>query len=632
MATATETSYDAIVVGARCAGSTVAMLMARAGRRVVLVDRDEFPSDTVSTHQLFPDSMALLDELGVGDRLRSAHHLRPAKYSWRVLGHGVGGGFTPVGGHDATYSIRRVSLDAAVVDTAVAAGVETRFGSAVTSLVGSGTGEDPLRGVVLDSGEHLLAPWVVGADGRTSLVARRLGLPRTQERRGEVSMLFAYWEGLPDSGWCHIDVQSRLSLMSSPAEDGIHLLSVAGPPGLTRGSAEQREAAYLAALQAFPTTFDPHLLDGARRVSPLVVVPETMLRGFVRPATGPGWVLVGDAGLFKHPVTAQGIGDALAQAAYVGTALGRGDDLRDYARWRDERAAGHYEWSYELARFPSPDGAAVWAGLAADADAGQELLDTFTRRHRPDAVLTRARRARWRAAWAYEKGLDELLTLLGGLDDDVVRLNVPACPAWTVGDLLAHLVGVAEDTVRGDYFAGAMSAWRDPTEAAERDAWTDGHLHRFADRGREALLRALRRHGRQVVQALRGGEEPLGSAPAWMVAAPAADLAVHLADLREALGLPADVDGTVIRFGLGSYRGWLHQRLVTLGAPALRLSDGEAEWVVGNGSPVGSVTAPPYELFRTVTGRRSAAAIRALEWTTDPSPWLDVISPYPLPQ
>ena len=144
-------------------------------------------------------------------------------------------------------------------------------------------------------------------------------------------MLFAYWEGLPDSGWCHIDVQSRLSLMSSPAEDGIHLLSVAGPPELTRGSAEQREAAYLAALQAFPATFDPHLLDGARRVSPLVVVPETMLRGFVRPATGPGWVLVGDAGLFKHPVTAQGIGDALAQASYVGTALGRGDDLRDYA-------------------------------------------------------------------------------------------------------------------------------------------------------------------------------------------------------------------------------------------------------------------------------------------------------------
>ena len=125
--------------------------------------------------------------------------------------------------------------------------------------------------------------------------------------------------------------------MSSPCEDGIHLLMVAGPADLTRGSATQREEAYRAALRRFHTVLNPRLLDGARRVSPLVVVPETMLRGFVRPATGPGWALVGDAGLFKHPVTAQGIGDALAQGWYVGTALSRGDDLADYARWRDER-------------------------------------------------------------------------------------------------------------------------------------------------------------------------------------------------------------------------------------------------------------------------------------------------------
>ena len=222
-------------------------------------------------------------------------------------------------------------------------------------------------------------------------------------------MLFAYWEGLPDSGWCHVDVQSRLSLMSSPCEDGIHLLSVAGPARADArfGDSSARRPTS-PPCRRFPRPFNPHLLDGARRVSPLVVVPETMLRGFVRPATGPGWALVGDAGLFKHPVTAQGIGDALAQAWYVGTALGRGDDLADYARWRDEQAAGHYEWSYELAKFPSPDAAAVWAGLAADPVAGPELLDTFARRHRPDDVLSPARRARWRAAWAYEKGIDEL--------------------------------------------------------------------------------------------------------------------------------------------------------------------------------------------------------------------------------
>ena len=127
----TQTAYDAIVVGARCAGATVATTMARAGRRVLLVDRETFPSDTVSTHQLFPDALALLDELGVLDRVRADHRLRLVQYSWRVLGHAVAGGFTPVGGHDRMLSVRRVVLDAALVDTAVEAGTELRLGSAV---------------------------------------------------------------------------------------------------------------------------------------------------------------------------------------------------------------------------------------------------------------------------------------------------------------------------------------------------------------------------------------------------------------------------------------------------------------------------------------------------------------------
>ena len=252
-----------------------------------------------------------------------------------MLGHAVAGGFTPVGGHDRTCSIRRVALDAALVETAAAAGAELRLGAEVGDIIGSGTEADPVRGVVLRGGERLRAPWVIGADGRTSTVARRLGLPASQHRRGEMAMLFAYWEGLPDSDWCQIDVHEQLALMSAPCEDGVHLLSVAGPADLTRGSAIQRQQTYLSSLRRFPAILNPRLLEQGRQVSPVVAVPETMLRGFVRPAHGPGWALVGDAGLFKHPVTAQGIGDALAQGWYVGSALGRGEDLdrlRDLAR------------------------------------------------------------------------------------------------------------------------------------------------------------------------------------------------------------------------------------------------------------------------------------------------------------
>lgn len=631
MATQTDPQYDAIVVGARCAGATVATVLARSGRRVLLLDRDEFPSDTVSTHQLFPDALEMLDELGVGALLRAEHRLRPVGYSWRVLGHAVEGTFTPVGGHDRTISVRRVALDAAMVQTAAQAGARTRFGTTVDQLVGSGTTQDPVRGVVTDTGERFLAPWVIGADGRTSTVARRLGLAKTEERRGEVSMLFAYWEGLPDSPWCHIDAQAHLTLMSAPCEDGVHLLNVAGPPELTRGTADERESVYLAALHRFPAVLNPRLLEQARRISPVTVVPETMLRGYARQATGPGWALVGDAGLFKHPVTAQGIGDALAHGWYVGRALSRGEDLRDYARWRAERGAGHDAWSFDAARFPTPDAAGVYAGLAADPVAGQEFLDTFTRRHRPDEVLTPARRARWRAAWAYEQGLADLQGLLDGLDDEAMGTLVPACPAWTVADLLAHLVGIAEDASQGAYFAGAMEAWRDPALAQARDAWTDQHLQRVTDRTRDGLLRGLHLHGGRVVQSLRRGDGPLTTGPAWMAAAPVADLAVHLADLREALGAPADTTGVTARFGFTAYRDWLHVRLMAAGLPGIRLTDGHREWPVGRGDPVGSVTAPAYELFRTITGRRSAAGIRGLDWTTDPIPFLDVIAPYPLP-
>src|SRR4029453_11969059 len=92
--------YDAVVVGARCAGSALGTLLARSGRRVLMIDRDRFPSDTVSTHMMFPDTLDRLDDLGVLTRLAAGHRLRPVRFSWRVLGHDVAGPFTPVGGRD----------------------------------------------------------------------------------------------------------------------------------------------------------------------------------------------------------------------------------------------------------------------------------------------------------------------------------------------------------------------------------------------------------------------------------------------------------------------------------------------------------------------------------------------------
>ena len=628
---AQDEKYDAVVVGARCAGATVATLLARAGQRVLLVDRDTFPSDTVSTHQLFPDSLHLLDQLGAGDRLRAAHLLRPVQYSWRVMGHAVAGAFTPIGGHDRTLSVRRIALDAVLVQTAVEAGAELQAGCEVDDLIGSGSSDDPVRGVVLRSGERIEARWVIGADGRTSTVARRLGLLRGRERRGQMAMLLAYWKGLPDADWCHIDVHEHAALMSAPCEDGVHLLNVAGPPELTRGSAFERQGTYTAMLRRFPATLNPRLLDRAEQISEVIAVPETMLRGFERQANGPGWALVGDAGLFKHPVTAQGIGDALAQGWYVGTALARSETLTDYAAWRADRAAEHFEWSYDAAHFPSSRTAAIYSGLVEDASASTEFLDTFTKRLRPSEVFTKERKARWRAAWTYQQGLHEVRALLEGVEDEALAEPVPATPLWSVGDLAAHLLGVAEDAARGDFYAGATDAWQDAALAQAREEWTAGHLVRHPTRTRDALLRGLEHHGNAFVSGLRSGDKPLVGKPDWMVVAPVGDLAVHLADLQEALGVPPNQTSPVSRFGFAIYRGWLHQRLVHVGLPALVLRDGAREWPVGEGEPAGAVTAEVHELFRMISGRRSAASIADYQWTTDHIAYLPVIAPYPLP-
>jgi 2-polyprenyl-6-methoxyphenol hydroxylase-like FAD-dependent oxidoreductase len=168
------------------------------------------------------------------------------------------------------------------------------------------------------------------------------------------------------------------------------------PPELTRGDAEQRQRLFLSSLDQFEW-FDPRLLDGAEQISPIRVAPETMLRGFFRQATGPGWALVGDAGHFKHPATAQGISDAIEQSLHVANALTADDDLSTYEAWRDERAREHYEWSFDYSRLPRPGTAGpIFAGLATDPEAGQAFRDSFTRLARPRGdVLTPERLERW---------------------------------------------------------------------------------------------------------------------------------------------------------------------------------------------------------------------------------------------
>jgi len=626
-------TFDAVVVGARCAGSSLAVRLARGGWRVAVIDRARFPSDTVSTHVIFPDGVARLDDLGVLKRLARRHDLTPARYSWRVLGHEVAGCFTPVGGHDRALSVRRVSLDAALVELAEESGATMLLGRKVTGLIGSAITGDPVRGVILDDGRELRARWVLGADGQRSSVAHHLGLERVQERRGELSLLLGYWRGLPASDWIRLDMHERSAFMAAPCEDGIHLLTVAGPAGLTRGTPAAIEARYRRALLDFPAVLNPRLLEAAELVSPVVGAPETMMRGYYRSATGPGWALVGDAGHFKHPTTGQGIGDALAQAEYVAVDLLGGGDLAGYEQWRAERSTEAYEFSFRTARLPEPLTAARYAGLAADPVAAQQFLDTFTRQTRLSDVFTRERSRRWRAAAAYEDGVRRLVALIDGLPDPDLRTRVPACPLWSVHDLVAHLCGVADDSTHGRFFEGATQAWADPELAAQREAWTATQVEARRDLDRHQLVAELERNGQALVRALRRGDSAATEVPPWMIGAPVLDLAAHIGDLREALMLSPEPETLVARYGFAGFRAWLGERVAASGLPPLRLvdhSDPASTWVLGGeGEPGASLEADGFELFRAISGRRRLEDVRSWSWSGDPSAYLAVLSPYP---
>jgi 2-polyprenyl-6-methoxyphenol hydroxylase-like FAD-dependent oxidoreductase len=390
--------HDAVIVGARCAGSTLATALAKQGWDVALIDRDTFPSTTVSTHLIYPNTLARLERLGVLDVLQSEHELTFASHRLVALGHEVAGRWTSIDGYDLALAPRRVALDKAGVDTALAAGVTGIFGARAVDLIGSGTEEDPVAGVVLDDGREIGGRWVFGADGRGSMVAGKLGIPKERTQRGDLAFSYSYWSGVPrreDVATLQINLDEML--YHGPVEDGLYIVIANGPPDLAQGTKEERERKYMEAIRRFPETFPPELLDGAEMVTEVTVAPETLMRGFFRQPNGPGWALVGDASYFKHPGTAQGIGDAVEQALYVADALsGSAPSLDDYESWRDEKAAEHYDWSFAWGRFPNPETAEpLFRGWASDPEAGQDLRDCLARTVEPSQLMNQERLERW---------------------------------------------------------------------------------------------------------------------------------------------------------------------------------------------------------------------------------------------
>src|SRR3954470_9011930 len=419
---------DAIVVGARCAGSAAATALAGAGRRVVALDRVSFPADTISTHLLWPGGVAELQALGALDRVSALGAPRLP----RALGGAgdvvVEGDYTPVDGIGYALCVRRPGLDAALVETARDAGAEVREGVRVNELLHDG---GRVAGVRCDDGAELRAPLVIGADGRRSTVARlvRAERPHRSSPSGR-ACFYAYWEdGRPE--WRSIAPQWREGAelgTAFPCDDGLTLVLLQPPVARAAEFRGDVAGAYTRTVASIPGL--AARLEGCRQASK--VRAATGIASYFRRSAGPGWALAGDAGHFKDPVTAQGIRDALhhgrALAAAAAPAL---DDprrldvvLADWERERDRDCIEVYQWTNVLARGEPMSALEVelYRRAQEDPDLARDVLDVFSRTARPSALFTARRTLGLAARALVRRGSDRTATLASAARDVATAL------------------------------------------------------------------------------------------------------------------------------------------------------------------------------------------------------------------
>lgn len=330
--------WDAIVVGARCAGAATAAYLSRAGVRTLCIDRAKLPSDYVlSTHFVQPPGMDVLDELGVGDRVRD---VTPPSFRTLAAMDDAAVRSNHLDGR-AAYCIRRSTLDPIVLDAAVESGATVRDQHSVVDLVRDG---ERVVGVVMDtpSGrETVLADIVIGADGKESTVAKLTGVERYEhfvlDRGG-------YWGYFPTPDAWHDRERYDCDGIIAFEGDGLRyvfqcdgdLLLMAGvpPAAVARGWREDHRGHLLAYLEDSPLTGP--LVRETEPVGKLIGLLK--YESFLRHPVGPGFALVGDAGAVMDFVTGQGIAQALLNAKALAEAVVQGDE-RAFERYHRQRDA-----------------------------------------------------------------------------------------------------------------------------------------------------------------------------------------------------------------------------------------------------------------------------------------------------
>jgi len=361
MQTANRSRHDVVIVGARVAGSATAMLLARLGHDVAVVDQASFPSDTVSTHSIARSGVVQLRRWGLLDAVLDSGAPAIRQVTFNAGGESISRPIKDKSGVDLMVAPRRYVLDTILATAAARAGAEVRPGVTVTGVRRDGRG----RVVGVDGHDRagarveIGARYVIGADGLGSRVARSVGAPINEVRPAGGGAQYAYYAG---SRWAGFEffVAARSFAGVFPTHDGQACIWVCTPSADAK-AVRRRTRSRVAAFDQLLEPSAPQLaerLRHARRASPV----RGMLRqpNQVRQAFGPGWALVGDAGYHRDAVTAYGISDAFRDVELLAVALDqalRADAeetaaLARYQQQRDQALREIFEITCRLAAYP----------------------------------------------------------------------------------------------------------------------------------------------------------------------------------------------------------------------------------------------------------------------------------------
>jgi flavin-dependent dehydrogenase len=360
--------YDVIIVGARCAGAPTALLLARKGYKVLLLDRGTFPSDMpFSNHYMHQTGSARLKRWGLLDALAATNcpPIRTNHFDYGAFSL-TGSPVPAEGGVTEAYAPRRIKLDPVLVDAAVKAGAELREGFSVQEILWDQDRVTGIRGHQKNGAlvsEH--ARITVGADGMFSTVAKAVKPEEYKTGPALEGSWYAYFSGVPMIGW-HLWLRQDRVIFAYNTNDNLSLIGVAFAAKdlpMVRANIDRHHSAVIQ--EHAPELWER--MQAGKRESRYVggAIPSC-----VRKPYGPGWALVGDAGYQKDPCTASGITDAFGSAEWLAEAIDAGFSGRQPL----EQALAGYEQTRNQTELPYFDLTTQLAALAPPPPEIQQML------------------------------------------------------------------------------------------------------------------------------------------------------------------------------------------------------------------------------------------------------------------